>query len=160
MAVGYWTHGRTSARVGSVLTSELSLQSPSAFLKDLPHFICVNVCLQVCMYICVYWPRKSEGSVISPRTRVTDGCVSQCKCWEENPKSSSRATGVLKLCNFPAHTPKAFCVVYLFVCLSLLSSCFSNKPNLNFRTPPVRFYSWFIEDHSVLKWPFMRRAQS
>lgn len=51
------------------------------------------------------------------------------------PKSSSRATNSLNHCNSPGPTPNAFwlCFVYLFG----LSSCFSNKPNLDFVTNQI-----------------------
>lgn len=104
---------RTSERGASVLTSELSLQSSDAFLKDLPHFICMNVCLQVCMYVSI--DQESQKKVSYPLEQESDrcGCVPQRKCWEENPKSTSRATVALKLCNSSPH-PNTFCV--LFVC--------------------------------------------
>lgn len=41
------------------------------------------MCMSVCLYVCKC-PQSPEESVRSPRTKVTNGYVSQCGCWKPN----------------------------------------------------------------------------
>lgn len=53
------------------------------------------VCLCVCL-LCAKYLQNPEEGFKSPETKVTNGCVPPCGCWEPNPKSSARVPCVLK----------------------------------------------------------------
>ena len=56
-------------------------------------YVCTYVCTHVCMYacMCVYvcmtaeCSRRLEEDIGPPRTGITDGCESPCRCQEPNP---------------------------------------------------------------------------